>query len=144
MFLCFKTVGNFKIHILCYKMVLCFSNAVYLFFNYILLIMLLQLSLFFSLYPPPYSTPCPLRRFPHHCSCPWVMHTSTLVTPFPILYFTSHGYSVTTYLYLLIPSPPHPFFDTPLPIWQPSKCSLKTEFCPYSSCLLSLIFRPSC
>ena len=79
----------------------------YLFFNYILLIMLLQLSWFFSLYPPPPSTPHSLRQSPHHRSYPWVMGMSFLATPFPILYFTSHGYSVTTSLYFLIPSPLH-------------------------------------
>ena len=42
-------------------------------------------------------------------------HVSSLAFPFPMLYFTSHGYSVTTYLYFLISSPLHPFPHNPLP-----------------------------
>ena len=57
--------------------------------NYILLIMLLQLSWFFPLGPPPPSTPYSLRQSPHHCSCLGVMHISSLATPFSILYFIS-------------------------------------------------------
>ena len=34
-----------------------------------------------------------------------------------------HGYSVTTYLYFLIPSLLHPFSHNTPPIWQPSKWS---------------------
>ena len=67
--------------------------------------------------PLPASTQHPhsLRQSPHHCSCPWVMSVSSLAAPFPVLYFTSHGYSVTTYLYFLIPSPLYPFSHTPFP-----------------------------
>ena len=61
------------------------------------------------------STPHSRRQSPYHCSCPWIMHMSSLATPFPILYRTSHGYSVTTYLYFLIPLALHPFPHSPLP-----------------------------
>ena len=68
----------------------------------------------FSLLSPSTQPPAP-QAIPHHSSCPWVICVSSLATPFPILYFTSPGYSVTTYLYFLIPSPPHPFLYIPLP-----------------------------
>ena len=68
--------------------------------------------IFFPLPPPP-STPHSLRQSPHHCSCSWVMRIRFLATPFPILYLHPHGYSVTTYLYFLIPSRLHPFPCTP-------------------------------
>ena len=66
-----------------------FLPSVFLFVNYILLIMLLQLFQFFPLWSPPPSTLHSLRQSPHHCSCPWVMCISSLVIPFPILSFTS-------------------------------------------------------
>ena len=61
------------------------------FLKYILLIMKLQLS-----YPPPtwlYS-PLPCISLPTHIpfplsSCPWVIHISSLVSPFLILFLTS-------------------------------------------------------
>ena len=40
-------------------------------------------------YPCLPSTPHSLRQSPHHCSCPWVMHVSSLATPSTVLYFTS-------------------------------------------------------
>ena len=112
----------------------------FLCFNYLLLIMLLQLFPFFSLCPPPPSIPHTLRQFSHHCSCPWVMHIGSLFTPFPVLYFTS-PWLFCNYLFLLVnpltssPIPPH----SP-PIWQSSKLSPYPWFC-LCSCLLSLFFR---
>ena len=70
------------------------------------------------LHPNPHSH----RPSPHHCLCPWVMHVSSLATPFPILYFTSPCL-FCNYLCVLLnaltssPIPPHH-----PPIWQPSKC----------------------
>ena len=58
-------------------------------FNYILLIMLLELSWFFPLCPSLPRIPHTLRQSPHLCSCPCIMCVSSLATPFPILYFTS-------------------------------------------------------
>ena len=78
--------------------------------------------------PPPFNNPHSLSLSPHHCSCPWVIHVSSLATPFPILEFISHGYSVTTYLYFLIPSPLHPFSPTPLP-----SGNHQNVFCIYDS-----------
>ena len=53
------------------------------FFKYILLIMLLQLSQFFL----PFNLLCPAS--PHPSSRPWVVHISSLASPFPILFLTS-------------------------------------------------------
>ena len=48
-------------------------------------------------------------------SCPWVMCVNSSAIPFPVLYLHPHGYSVTAYLYFLIPSPLHLFLHIPLP-----------------------------
>ena len=83
------------------------------FLNYILLIILLQLSRFVPLFLSPPSTPHSLRQSPHHCSCPWIMCISSLATPFPALYFTSH-WLFCNYLFVLLnpltfsPIPPNP------------------------------------
>ena len=50
---------------------------------------------------PPPSTSHPLRQSPHHCSCPWVMCISSLVTPSPILHFTS-PWLICNYLFVLL------------------------------------------
>ena len=87
------------------------SISLFLFLlKYTLLVMLLQLSHFFPplfpLHPTPSSIPSSFS------SCPWVIHTSSLVSPFPILFLTS-PYSVPTNyashsLYLPLPLAPHP------------------------------------
>ena len=46
--------------------------------------MLLQLSQFFPLCPPP-----PSNTPPRLSSCPWVVRVSSLASPFPILFLTS-------------------------------------------------------
>ena len=73
----------------------------------------------FATSPP--GTPYSLRQFPYHCSCPGVMHISSLATPFPVLYFTA-PWLFCTYLFVLLnltssPIPTH----TPHLIWQSSK-----------------------
>ena len=68
--------------------------------------MLLQLSQFFSF---PFS-PTPLRQSPHLCSCPWIMHISSLATAFPTLYFISPGL-FCNYLFVLLNS----FTSSPIP-----------------------------
>ena len=68
----------------------------WLFFKYILLIMLLQLSHFFSpLFPSTLQPPLPLHP-PTLSSCPWVVHISSLACVFPILFLTSPVYFVPT------------------------------------------------
>ena len=72
----------------------------------------------------PPSSPCFLRQSSYLCSCPLVMHISSLAIPFPILYFTS-PWPFCTYQFVLLnpltssPIPPHPCF-----ICKPSKCSV--------------------
>ena len=68
----------------------------------------------FPLFPPLPSNPNSLRQSPHHWSCPWVMHISSLASPFLILYFTS-PWLFCNYLFVLLnpltppfsPIPPH-------------------------------------
>ena len=62
--------------------------------------MLLQLSHFFSLYSPLPCNPLP-PSFPHLSSCPWVIHISSLASPFPILFLTSLCLFYTYYLCFL-------------------------------------------
>ena len=62
---------------------------------------------------PPQSTPHSLRKSPRRCSCPWVMRISSLVAPFPVLYFTSPRLFYNYLFVLLNPLttstiPPHP------------------------------------
>ena len=111
-----------------------------LFFNYILLIILLLLSWFSPPSPlprPPPSTAYSLSPSPHHCSCPWVMCISSLATPFPILYFTS-PWLFCNYLFILL----NPLAFSPIPHTPSYLTTIKRSgypwFCLYSSCFLSL------
>ena len=81
----------------------------YFLIYYILLIMVLQLS------PLPLLS-FPLPSTPHSLSNPHTIvhvHGSCVCALWLLLFLCGtlhlHGYSVTTYLYFLIPSPPHPF-----------------------------------
>ena len=101
--------------------------------------MLLQLSQFYPFCPPAPSTTHSLRQSPHHCSCPWVIHIVLRLPHFLYCTLHPHGYSVTTCLYFLIPSPLHPFSTSPFP------CSnhLVTNFfslAAFKSLSLSLTF----
>ena len=69
----------------------------------------ITLVLIFPLLHAPPSTPYSFRQSPHNCSCPWDKHISVLAVPFLYCTLHPHGYSVTTYLCFLIPSPLHPF-----------------------------------
>ena len=80
------------------------------FFKYILLIMLLQLSQFFSLCPSPPSTLLPSSIPRPLSSCSWVMHICFLASPFPVQFLTSACLFCTYQLCFLFPvplSPPH-------------------------------------
>ena len=92
----------------------CVFNILFIILNYMLLIMLPQLPQFFPIFSL-HTAPLTPSGYPHtHCSYPWVMHISSLATPFSILYtLHSHGYSVTTYLYFFISSTFHPFPHNP-------------------------------
>ena len=80
----------------------------------IIFIMLLQLSQFSSLCPPPPSTPHSLRQSSHNYSCPWVICVSSLATPFPTVCFTS-PWLFCNYLFVLL----HPFTISPIPLSAP-------------------------
>ena len=87
--------------------------------KYILLIMLLQVSDFFStLYSLLPCTPLPPSSS-HRSSCPWVIHGNSSASPFLILFLTSPVYFVPTIyasysLYLFPHSPSsHSLTDNP-------------------------------
>ena len=48
-------------------------------------------------------------------SCPWVVHVSSLASPFPILFLTSPCLFCTYHFYFLFPVPFPPFFPFLLP-----------------------------
>ena len=100
--------------------------SVYLnyFLKYILLIMLLQLSHYFS---PFYSLHPSSNQYPPQLSsCPWVIHTSSLASPCPMLLLTSPWQFCTYHLCFLFPVPLPPFFPLTLPADNPP-CDL--HFC---------------
>ena len=108
-----------------------------IFINYILLTTLLHFSWFPPLPPPP-STPHSLRQCPTivqvHGSCAEVLWL------LPFLHCTLHPHdcSLTTYLYFLIPSPLHPFPQTPSHLATIKKHYPYPWFCLCS--LLSFVF----
>ena len=95
-----------------------------LFFIY-LLIMLLQLSHF-----PPFPQLHPAHplppTFPTYSSCPWVIHISSLASPFPILFLPSPCLFSTYHLCYLFSVPLPPLSPTHSPIDNPP-CDL--HFC---------------
>ena len=72
-------------------------------------------------------------------SCPWVVHISSLATPFPILFLTSPVYFVPTNLYFLIPAPFPQFFPFPFLISLISADVPPTDLYIYDSVLVLLI-----
>ena len=89
-------------------------NVYFIVFNYILLIMLLQLSQFFLLCLPLPRTPNSPWHSPHLCLYPSVTHISSLATPFPTLYFTS-PWLFHNYLFV----PLNPFTSSPILPYTP-------------------------
>ena len=75
--------------------------------------MLLQLS-HSPLYSPLPCTP-PQPAFSLFNSCPWVVHISSLASPFPILFLTSPCLFSTYHLCSLFPLP-FPYSPLPLPL----------------------------
>ena len=90
------------------------------FFKYILLIMVLQSSHFFLSFFLLRSASPALN------SCPWVLHISSLASPFPILFLTSPCLFCTYHLCFLIPVPFPPSSPQPFPANNPP-CDL--HFC---------------
>ena len=90
-----------------------FSICLFLFKKYILLIMLLQLSQFFL----PFISLVPvLPTFQHSTpplsSCPWVAQTSSLTSPFPVLFLTYPCPLFCAYLLCFL-------FPVPFPLSSP-------------------------
>ena len=104
--------------------------------------MLLQLSHSFS---PPFITLCPVPllppAFPHLSSCPWVIHISSLASPFSILFLISTCLFSIYHLYFSFPVPLCPFYLLLLPSENPP-CNL--HFCDSFPvlvvCLVSFCF----
>ena len=67
--------------------------------------MLLQLSHFFLPFIPLHPAPSFPLAFPLLSSCPWVIHISSLASPFPILLLTSPCLCCTYHLCFLFPVP---------------------------------------
>ena len=80
-----------------------------------------------TLHPPPTS-------IPPFSSCPWVVHISSLASPFPILFLTFPLCIFYLSFMLLIPCTFSPFLPTHSPTDNPPFL----WFCSCSSCLLSL------
>ena len=86
------------------------------YFKYILLIMLLQSShSFFSPVSPSSRYPHSLQHSPLLSSCPWVVHISSLASPFPLLFLTSPCLFCTYHLCFFFPVPLPPLSPLPLP-----------------------------
>ena len=99
----------------------------FIYFNYILLIVLLQLSQFFPPLSPSAWYPPSLHHSSHPLSsCPWVVHISSLAFPFPILFLTSPCLFRTYQLCFLFPVNFRLFSSHPLPADNPP-CDL--HFC---------------
>ena len=109
-------------------------------FQYVLLIMLLELSQFLPLCPnsmryPPFS-PASACISSHL----WVTHLSYLVTPISILFLTFRLFFTYQFALLNLCSFPA-ILPLPCPSWKPSNCSPYLWFCSCYACLLSLFFR---
>ena len=100
-------------------------------------------GLIFPFYHPPHMTPHSLRLSTQHCSCPWVMHISSLATPFPILYCTS-PWLFCNYLFVLL----NPLTSSPIPhnplTSSKHQNTLHIHDSVCSSSLISLVFRFNC
>ena len=88
--------------------------------------MLLQLSQFFLPFAPLHpALPSYQHSFPLNL-CPWIMHVSSSVSPFPIPFLTSPCLFCTYHLCFLFSVPVPLFFPLPLPSDNPP-CDL--HFC---------------
>ena len=82
---------------------------------------------FFFFYSCPISPPLFLSTlhtplpptFPTFNSCPWVKHTSSLASPFPMLFLTFPCLFCTYHLCFLFPVSFPPLFPHPLPAGNP-------------------------
>ena len=88
--------------------------------------MLLQLSHFFLPFIPLCPAPHPPTSILPFSSCLWVIHTSSLASPSPILFWTIPCLFCTYHLCFLFPGPFSPFSPICLPTDNPP-CDL--HFC---------------
>ena len=113
-----------------------FSN-----FEYILLIMLLQLSQLFSLCPSPPNTPVSSSIPPPLLHVHGFVHVSSLASPFPILFLTSLCLFCSDQVCFWIPTPFSLILSLPTPADNPPN-----DFHTYDSfpvlvvCLVSFCF----
>ena len=78
--------------------------------------------------------------FPNLSSCPWVVHISSLASPFPILFLNSPCLFCTYQLCSLFPVPFPPFCPSPLPTDNPPHDLNICDFVPVLVvCLVSFI-----
>ena len=85
---------------------------------------------FFSpLYSPLPCTPFPPTFHPFLSSCPWVVHISSLASPFPILFLTSPVYFVPT-IYASYSLYLSPILSLPLPANNPPSDLHICDFVP--------------
>ena len=111
---------------------------------------LTEVTVFFKLYFICYAISCPdlplLPNTPHsltqssrHCSCPWVMCISSLLTPFPVLYSTSL-WLFCNYLFVLL----NPLTSSSISPTSPSHLKTIKTLCIHDSvsalvCLLCFL-----
>ena len=92
----------------------------------------------------PFYSPLPCTSlpspFPHLSSCTWVIHMSSLASPFPMLFLTSPCLFYAYHLCFLFPVLFPPFSPLPLPTDNPP-CDL--HFCDsvLVVCLVFLVLR---
>ena len=72
----------------------------------------------FSLLPSSTQHPSLPQAIPHHYSCPWVMHITSLAAPFPTPFFTSPWLFCNYIFVLLNPLTSSPILPHPPPNWQ--------------------------
>ena len=111
----------------------------------ILLIMLLHLPRFFPLLD---SSPTSIPPTPAFSSCPWVIHISSLASPFPKLFLTSPCLLCTYHLCFLFPALFPPFSSFLL---SPDNAPCDPHFCDSVPvlvgcfvCFCFCVFRFSC
>ena len=115
----------------------------FIYFQYILLIMLLQFSQFFLIYPPSTLHPPTLHHSPLS-SCPWVVCISSLISLFPKPFLTSSLLFYAYQLCFLFFVHFLPYSSPPLPHRKPSLWCPFLWFCSCSSCLLSICSSCCC
>ena len=104
----------------------CVSISYFIFLKYILLIMLLQLSHFFLPFIPLHPAPPLPPASPPISSCSWVIHISSLASPFPILFLPSPClFSIYHLCYL---------FSVPFPTLSPSQSPIDNPPCDLHFC----------